>query len=133
MEAFERELDMPWALYHVRRLFLVTKDGRRRPVKRSTERVGLGGLHHLAQRLISVSGRHGLDVEHDSVYGRARAWIRPRAKGWPMAEELFAPARVIDKKDQNFERHWDALVSGSAANSLSPESPLTAAPRKDTR
>ncbi|MFF7762823.1 hypothetical protein [Streptomyces griseorubiginosus] len=133
VEAFERELDMPWALYHVRRLFLVTEDGRCRPVKRSTERVDLGGLHHLAKRLISVSGRHGLDVEHDPVYGRARAWIRPRAKGWPMAEELFAPARVIDKKDQNFERHWDALVSGSAANSLSPESPLTAAPRKDTR
>ncbi|MFL9653440.1 hypothetical protein ACJ7VE_06950 [Streptomyces sp. PB17] len=65
--AFERELDMPWALYHVRRLFLLTEDGRRRPVKRSTERV---------------------DVEHDPVYGRARAWVRPRAKGWPMAEEL---------------------------------------------
>jgi hypothetical protein len=106
VEAFERELDMPWALYHVRRLFLVTEDGRRRPVKRSTERVDLGGLHHLAQRLISVSGRHGLDVEHDPAYGRARAWIRPRAKGWPMAEELFAPARVIDKRDQNFEQHW---------------------------
>ena len=34
-----------------------------------------------------------------------------------MAEELFAtaPARVINKQDQNFEQHWDALVSGSAA------------------
>lgn len=51
------------------------------------------------------------------MYGRARAWIRPGAKGWPMAEELFAtaPARVINKQDQNFEKYWDALVSGSAA------------------
>ncbi|MFF0698585.1 hypothetical protein ACFYU4_38895 [Streptomyces tendae] len=66
---------------------------------------------------MSISERHGIDVEHDPVYGRARAWVRPRAKGWPMAEELFAtaPARVIDKQDNNFERHWDALVSGSAA------------------
>ncbi len=51
------------------------------------------------------------------MYGRARAWVRPRAQGWPMAEELFAtaPARVINKQDKNFEQHWDALVSGSAA------------------
>jgi hypothetical protein len=117
LEAFERELDMPWALYHVRRLFPVTQDGRRRPVKRSTERVALGRSHQLARHLISLSERHGIDVEHDPVYGRARAWVRPRAQGWPMAEELFAtaPARVIDKQDQNFEQDWDALVSGSAA------------------
>ncbi len=33
-----------------------------------------------------------------------------------MAEELFttAPARVINKQDDNFEEHWDGLVSGSA-------------------
>ncbi|WP_256122548.1 WhiB family transcriptional regulator [Streptomyces sp. LUP47B] len=31
LEAFKRELDMPWALYHVRRLFLLSEDGRRRP------------------------------------------------------------------------------------------------------
>ncbi|WP_432034399.1 hypothetical protein [Streptomyces antibioticus] len=120
LEAFERELDMPWALYRVRRLFLVTADGRRRPVKRSTERVDVGRPHQLSQRLISVSKRHGVDVEHDPLYGRARAWLRPRAEDWPMAEELFvtAPARVIDKQDQNFEEHWDALVSGSAAQLL---------------
>ncbi|MFD9441902.1 hypothetical protein ACFWBR_27630 [Streptomyces sp. NPDC060006] len=117
LEAFKRELDMPWALYHVRRLFLLSEDGRRRPVKRSTERVDLGRPHQLARRLISISERHGVDVEHDPEYGRAQAWLRPRATGWPMAEELFAtaPARVIDKQDKNFEKHWDALVSGSAA------------------
>ncbi|MEV6182284.1 hypothetical protein [Streptomyces sp. NPDC052015] len=51
------------------------------------------------------------------MYGRARAWVRPRAKGWPTAEELFAtaPARAIDKQDKNFEPAWDTLVSGSAA------------------
>ncbi|MFE2603657.1 hypothetical protein ACFXDI_09950 [Streptomyces mirabilis] len=27
LEAFERELDMPWALYRVRRLFLLSGDG----------------------------------------------------------------------------------------------------------
>jgi hypothetical protein len=75
---------MPWALYHVRRLFLLSEDGRRRPVKRSTERVDLGRPHQLARRLISISERHGVDVEHDPVYGRARAWVRPRAKGWPI-------------------------------------------------
>ncbi|MCT9093459.1 hypothetical protein N4G70_32005 [Streptomyces sp. ASQP_92] len=32
LDAFERELDMPWALYRVRRLFLLSHDGRRRPV-----------------------------------------------------------------------------------------------------
>ncbi|MEV7891549.1 hypothetical protein ACWD3I_37810 [Streptomyces sp. NPDC002817] len=55
LEAFERELDTPWALYHVRRLFLLSEDGRRRPVKSSTERVDLGRPHQLARRLISLS------------------------------------------------------------------------------
>ncbi|MFG3133647.1 hypothetical protein ACGFZU_38875 [Streptomyces tendae] len=101
----------------LRRLFLLSEGGRRRPVKRSTERVDLGRPHQLAGRLISVSERHGVDVEHDPVYGRVRAWVRPRAKGRPMAEELFAtaPARVINKQDKNFEQLWDALISGSAA------------------
>ncbi|MBB5109320.1 hypothetical protein [Streptomyces spectabilis] len=117
LEAFERELDMPWALYHVRRLFLLSHDGRRRPVMRSTDRVDLGRPQQLARRLISVSGRHGVDVEHDPLYGRTRAWVRPRRTAWPMAEELFvtAPARVINKQDDRFEEQWDALVSGSAA------------------
>ncbi|MEV6171393.1 hypothetical protein AB0L99_24580 [Streptomyces sp. NPDC051954] len=66
MAAFERELDIPWALYHVRRLFLLSEDGKRRPVKRSTERVDLGRPHRIASHLISVSQRHSVDVEHDS-------------------------------------------------------------------
>jgi hypothetical protein len=91
LEAFERELDMPWALYQVRRLFLLSDSGKRRPVMRSTERVDLGRPQQLAQRLISISDRHGVDVEHDLLYGRARSWVRPRAKGWPMAEEPSPP------------------------------------------
>jgi hypothetical protein len=117
LEAFERELDMPWALYHVRRLFLLSGSGERRPVMRSTERLDIGRPQQLARRLITVSERHGVDVEHDPLYGRARAWLRPRREAWPMAEELFvtAPARVIDKQDKHFEREWRALLSGSAA------------------
>ncbi|WP_369153887.1 hypothetical protein [Streptomyces sp. R02] len=117
LEAFERELDMPWALYHVRRLFLLSGSGERRPVMRSTECLDIGRPQQLAQRLITVSERHGVDVEHDPLYGRARAWLRPRREAWPMAEELFvtAPARVIDKQDMHFEREWHALLSGSAA------------------
>lgn len=117
LDAFERELDMPWALYHVRRLFLLSASGERRPVMRSTERVDLGRARQLSRRLISVSERHGIEVEHDPVYGRARSWVRRRRETWPMAEELFttAPARVIDKQDKNFEPSWDALVSGSTA------------------
>ncbi|MEW2078124.1 hypothetical protein AB0941_31770 [Streptomyces sp. NPDC013433] len=117
VEAFERELDVPWALYHVRRLFLLSESGKRRPVMRSTERVDIGRPRQLARRLITVSERHGVDVEHDPLYGRARAWLRPRREAWPMAEELFvtAPARVIDKQDKCFEREWRALLSGSAA------------------
>ncbi|MEU4884555.1 hypothetical protein AB0G19_29450 [Streptomyces althioticus] len=117
LEAFERELDMPWALYHVRRLFLLSASGERRPVMRSTERVDLGRARQLGQRLISVSERHGIEVEHDPVYGRARSWVLRRRETWPMAEELFttAPARVINKQDKNFEPAWDALTSGSTA------------------
>ncbi|MEU3734526.1 hypothetical protein AB0E81_34785 [Streptomyces sp. NPDC033538] len=117
LEAFERELDVPWALYRVRRLFLVSADGGRRPVMRSTERVDTGRPRQLALRLTSVSERHGVGVEHDPVYGRARAWVRPRSMTWPMAEELFAtaPARVIDKQDKNFEPQWHALTSSAAA------------------
>ncbi|CAL9676240.1 hypothetical protein SUDANB176_07794 (plasmid) [Streptomyces sp. enrichment culture] len=117
LEAFERELDVPWALYHVRRLFLLSETGKRRPVMRSTERVDIGRPQQLARRLITVSERHGVDVEHDPLYGCARAWLRPRREAWPMAEELFvtAPARVIDKQDKHFEREWRALLSGSAA------------------
>ncbi|MEU6610301.1 hypothetical protein ABZ922_35535 [Streptomyces shenzhenensis] len=115
LEAFKRELDMPWALYHVRRLFLLSASGERRPVMRSTERVDLGRARQLGQRLISVSERHGIEVEHDPAYGRARSWVRRRRETWPMAEELFttAPARVINKQDKNFEPAWDALISGS--------------------
>ncbi|MGA5150128.1 DNA-processing protein DprA [Streptomyces griseoincarnatus] len=109
----------PWALYHVRRLFLLSDSGKRRPVMRSTERVDLGHPQQLARRLISVSERHHVDVEHDPIYGRARSWVRRRAKAWPMAEELFAtataPARVINKQDEAFEEEWDALLSGAAA------------------
>ncbi|MFE0855025.1 hypothetical protein [Streptomyces mutabilis] len=117
LDAFERELDMPWALYHVRRLFPVSPDGARCPVMHSTERVDIGLPRQLAGRLISVSERHGVDVEHDALYGRARAWVRNRGTAWPMAEELFAtaPARVIDKQDKNFEPLWHALTSGSTA------------------
>ncbi|WP_247704225.1 hypothetical protein [Streptomyces sp. RK76] len=117
LEAFDRELDVPWALYRVRRLFLVSADGGRRPVMRSTERVDIGRPRQLARRLISVSQRHGIDVEHDPVYGRARAWLSPRGTARPMAEELFAaaPARVIDKQDDNFEPHWRALTSSPTA------------------
>ncbi|MBL1110498.1 hypothetical protein JK361_39160 [Streptomyces sp. 5-8] len=117
LKAFEHELDMPWALYHVRRLFLLSASGERRPVMRSTERVALGRARQLGQRLISVSERHGIEVKHDPVYGRARSWVRRRRETWPMAEELFttAPARVINKQDENFEPAWDALISGSAA------------------
>ncbi|WP_405868177.1 hypothetical protein OG407_49865 [Streptomyces sp. NBC_01515] len=96
LEAFERELDMPWALYHVRRLFLLSQDGRRRPVKRSTERVDLGRPQQLARRLISISGPHHVEVEHDRVYGRARAWARPRAQVSPMAEGSRPPRWCID-------------------------------------
>lgn len=82
---------------------------------RSTERVDLGRPQQLARSLITKSERHRVDVEHDPVYGRARAWFRPRRENWPMAEELFAtaPARVIDKQDKNFEPTWAALISGS--------------------
>ncbi|MDQ0994802.1 hypothetical protein [Streptomyces sp. V3I7] len=120
LDAFQRELDMPWALYRVRRLFLLSDDGRRRPVMRSTERVDLGRPQQLARRLISVSERRGVDVEHDPVYGRARAWVRPRGTDLPMAEELFAtaPARVIDKADRNFEGQWRALLRGRRADQL---------------
>jgi 3'-phosphoadenosine 5'-phosphosulfate sulfotransferase (PAPS reductase)/FAD synthetase len=117
LEAFERELDMPWALYRVRRLFLLSGSGKRRPVMRSTERVDLGRPHQLAGRLISVSERHGVDVEHDPVYGCARVWLRPRGTAWLMAEELFttAPAHVIDKQDDSFEYEWHALLSDATA------------------
>ncbi|WP_258308862.1 hypothetical protein [Streptomyces sp. NWU339] len=92
LEAFERELAMPWALNHVRRLFLLSADGERRPAMRSTERVDLDHAHQSAHRLISVSERHGIEVEHDPVYGRARSWVRRRLETWPMAKELFTTA-----------------------------------------
>ncbi|MFE9559079.1 hypothetical protein ACFYMW_39060 [Streptomyces sp. NPDC006692] len=117
LDAFERELDIPWALYRMRRLFLLSDDGRRRPVMRSTERVDLGRPRQLSRRLLAVSKRHRVEAEHDPVYGRARAWTRPRGANWPMAEDLFAtaPARVIDKQDKGFEKEWSALVAGPAA------------------
>ncbi|MGW5736268.1 MULTISPECIES: hypothetical protein [Streptomyces] len=77
LEAFERELDMPWALYRVRRLFLLSTAGERRPVMRATERLDLGRPQQLAQRLAAVSHRHGFDVESDPLYGCARAWAPP--------------------------------------------------------
>ncbi|MEU8952026.1 hypothetical protein [Streptomyces sp. NPDC048489] len=117
LDAFQRELDTPWALYRVRRLFLLSADGGHRPVMRSTEQLDLGRPQQLAHRLTAVSQRHGIDVERDHHYGRARAWLRPRGEAWPMAEELIttAPARVTDKQDKNFETQWRSLLSGAAA------------------
>ncbi|MCX5328067.1 hypothetical protein [Streptomyces sp. NBC_00140] len=117
LEAFERELDMPWALYHVRRLFLLSAAGERRPVMRSTERLDVGRPQQLSRRLLAVAERRGFDAEHDPLYGRARSWVRPRANAWPMAEQLFttAPARVIDKQDTNFEQEWAAHLAGPTA------------------
>ncbi|WP_180289351.1 MULTISPECIES: hypothetical protein [Streptomyces] len=88
---------MPWALHHIRRLFLLSASGERRPVKRSTERVDLGRPRQLARPLITKSERHSVEVEHNPVYGRACTWVRGTA--WPTAEELFAtaPTRVINK------------------------------------
>ncbi|MGQ5657209.1 hypothetical protein ACUJ8H_45565, partial [Streptomyces sp. EKR5.2] len=62
--------------------------------------IDLGRPQQLARRLISISERHHIDVEHDPIYGRAHSWARRRATTWPMAEELFvtAPARVINKQ-----------------------------------
>ncbi|MDQ1051625.1 hypothetical protein [Streptomyces sp. V4I2] len=88
LEAFQRELDSPWALYRVRRLFLLSADGGHRPVMRSTERIDLGRPAQLAHKLTAVSQRFGIDVERDHQYGRARAWLRPRRPAKPMAEEL---------------------------------------------
>ncbi|MFD9654875.1 hypothetical protein [Streptomyces mirabilis] len=64
-----------------------------------------------------MSQRHGIEVERDHLYGRARTWLRPRRAGWPMAEELLttAPARVIDKQDKSFEMEWHALISGASS------------------
>ncbi|MEV6533745.1 hypothetical protein AB0M86_29805 [Streptomyces sp. NPDC051639] len=117
LDAFERELEMPWALYRVRRLFLLSADGKNRPVMRSTERIDLGRPQQLAQKLARVSQRHSLDVERDHQYGRARVWLRPRGAARPMAEELFttAPARVIDKQDKNFEKEWRAHLADASA------------------
>ncbi|MFE3268893.1 hypothetical protein [Streptomyces sp. NPDC059215] len=121
LDAFQRELDTPWALYRVRRLFLLAADGGRRPVMRSTQQLDLGRPRQLAHRLTAVSHRHGIEVERDHDYGRARAWLRHRGETWPMAEDLIttAPARVTDKQDKNFETHWRAHRSGAA-----PQLPL---------
>lgn len=67
---------------------------------------------------LTKADRHGSDVERDPLYGRARSWVRPRAKAWPIAEELLAtataPARVSDKQDANFDREWQAILIDSA-------------------
>ncbi|MET9122184.1 hypothetical protein [Streptomyces sp. NPDC004528] len=84
LDAFQRELDTPWALYRVRRLFLLAADGGRRPVMRSTEQLDIGRPRQLAQRLTAVSHRHGIDVERDHGYGRARAWLRHRGETRPI-------------------------------------------------
>ncbi|GGX46492.1 hypothetical protein [Streptomyces noursei] len=121
LESFERELDTEWALYRVRRLFLLSGSGARRPVMRSTERVRLGDPQQMAHRVVAQAAKHGVEVDREPLYGRARCWLRPRSATWPMAEELFtsAPAHVIDKQDDNFEAQWHELVDESAATQLS--------------
>jgi hypothetical protein len=120
LNAFERELDTEWALYRVRRLFLLSGEGERRPVMRSTERVELGDPSRLARRVVAEAKRHGVEADTDPVYGRCRYWVRPRSAAWPMAEELFTtgPAHVIDKADENFEPEWRDLVDGPPAVQL---------------
>lgn len=120
LDAFERELAADWALYRVRRLFLLSDKGERRPVMRSTERVELGEPSRLAQRVAAKAKEHGVEAVTDPAYGRSRYWVRPRSAAWPMAEELFttAPANVIDKADENFEPQWRDLVDGPPAVQL---------------
>jgi len=80
LEAFERELDVPWALYRAHRLFLLSETGKRRPVIRSTKRLDIGRSRQLAQQLIFVSERHGVAVEHDPLYGAPTPGAVPAAR-----------------------------------------------------
>ncbi|MFI8932409.1 hypothetical protein ACIG3E_32695 [Streptomyces sp. NPDC053474] len=111
LDAFERELDTEWALYRVRRLFLLSATGKRR-VLRSVHRVALGSPTDLEQRVRAEAAAHGCKADLDPRYGRSRYWLRPRGEHLPMGEELFTtgPAHVIDKQDPSFERKWQHVV-----------------------
>ncbi|MEU9412256.1 hypothetical protein AB0E08_42090 [Streptomyces sp. NPDC048281] len=110
LAAFEKELDGPWALYHVRRILPVAKADptRRGRALRSVERVDVGRASALGRRLRSVSARHGMPVEFDERYGRVRAWVQRRGPALPTVEELMvtAPLYVRDKQVSHFERAW---------------------------
>jgi hypothetical protein len=110
LAAFEKELDCPWALYHVRRILPVAKADPTRGGRalRSVERVDVGRAAALGRRLRSVSARHGIPVEVDERYGRVRAWVQRRGPSLPAVEELMvtAPLYVRDKQVPHFERAW---------------------------
>lgn len=117
LEAFERELACPWALYHVRRILPASKKdpSKRGPALRSVERVDLGRPDQLGRRLTAISERHRVPVETDPRYGRTRAWLRTRGTAFPITEELFttAPHHVRDKQEERFEKEWAAATGGT--------------------
>ncbi|MFD4604355.1 hypothetical protein ACFWPQ_40860 [Streptomyces sp. NPDC058464] len=112
LAAFEKELDCPWALYHVRRILPVAKADptRRGRALRSVETVDVGRASALGRRLRSISERHNIPVEVDERYGRVRAWVQRRGPALPTTEELMvtAPLYVRDKQVPHFERAWAA-------------------------
>ncbi|HLL32382.1 MAG TPA: hypothetical protein VK545_00505 [Streptomyces sp.] len=111
LEAFGRELDCRWALYHVRRVLPASKDDprRRAPALRSVREVASGTREEMAGRLVRGAARRGLAVEEDER-GMVRVWLRRRGEGFPAVEELVvtAPAYVRDKQQKRFEDVWAA-------------------------
>ncbi|MFJ7345794.1 hypothetical protein ACIQU3_36620 [Streptomyces sp. NPDC101110] len=92
----------------MRHLFSLSEDDRQHPVKRSTERINLDRAHPLARHLLSISERHGVDVEHDPVYGRTRAWVHPRPKNWPTPEKPIASGELRSVRSPRQFWHWVA-------------------------
>ncbi|MFF2515562.1 hypothetical protein [Streptomyces sp. NPDC058086] len=117
LEALERELGMPWALYRVRRLFLLSGDGGHRPVMRSTERATSAAPSNSPLGSSACPSGTASRSSATTCTGGPVPGFAPRRAAWPMAEDLFttAPARVVDKQDRNFDTEWRARLAGATA------------------
>ncbi|MFI0772613.1 hypothetical protein ACH4TQ_48320 [Streptomyces sp. NPDC021218] len=112
LDAFQRELDCPWAIYEVRRILPVSKADPtvRAPALRSVARLTIGTPSQTGRHLIKVSDKHDVPVEIDPAYGSVRAWLKKRGQGFPTVEHFLvaAPFFVKDKQQERFEREWAA-------------------------
>ena len=103
VEAFKQQREaVPWALWHVRRIYTAPASARRSVQKRVT------GTRKVAENALRrMAWEQGTQPETEQD-GLLRLMMRRRAETYPTVEEMYVagPALADNKQPKNFEQRW---------------------------